>query len=81
MSTYCCIALIRVLRSIPRGVLALLKQAIVGATPWLKAPNAFLVWLDWLTLFLFRFVRVEMILTPASLKLSFNPGACVLRLC
>src|SRR5260370_1768769 len=32
-------AAIRASRSTPRGVLARLKQAMVGASPWLKAPE------------------------------------------
>src|SRR6266481_1289959 len=32
-------AAIRASRSTPRGVLARLKQAMVGTSPWLNAPN------------------------------------------
>src|SRR5216684_728220 len=42
-STYACIAVMRASRSMPRGVAALLKQAMVGITPWLNAPNTALV--------------------------------------
>src|SRR5205085_1511767 len=36
-------AVISASRSTPKGVAALLKQAMVGITPWLNAPSNFLV--------------------------------------
>src|SRR5438552_18708540 len=48
LSTYSCMALMRISRLMPKGVLALLKQAMVGVTPWLNARDACLGSLLWI---------------------------------
>jgi hypothetical protein len=52
-STKTCIAAIKASTSTPRGIVALLKHAIVGNSPWLKAPNVAFVLFISLSYFLF----------------------------